>query len=156
MHYRKIWLSLIAFGLLLPGLTANAESSLNAQVLTGTWLMKVTPDPGPQAPPPFTALITFTGDHNFVSTETDEQVITQGIWARTGDHQFSLTGYQFEFEVLNIFNGTFKVRAKFTLDRDGEHFDGRYRVDFYDPNGNLLFSGDGGLAGNRIHLEPMP
>jgi hypothetical protein len=156
MHSRRLLLSLVIFGLLLTALNAQAGTSLSSgQVLTGTWFMKVTPNPDPQAPPPFSALIAFTADHSFVSTESDEQVITQGIWAKTGDHQFSLTGYQFEFDMLNVLNGTFKIRAKLMLE-GGDHFDGRYHVDFFDPNGNLLFSGEGALAGTRIQLEPMP
>jgi len=128
-----------------------------AKGLMGTWFTVVAPNPNdPTAPPPFSAVITFTADGNLLTTETDEQTISQGVWVNSGHHQFSLTAFQFAFDTPNVWGGTFKIRAKLTLDDNGTHFDGPYRLDFYDTKGNFLFSGEGSLGGERIHVEAMP
>jgi hypothetical protein len=160
MHFLRLWPALILLGLLsqlsaqtITRATANAGTGNPA----GTWLTLVTPDPNdPDAPAPFSSLITFTADGNLYTTETDEQTISQGVWAISGHHQVSLTAFQFEFDAPNVWGGTFKIRAKLTLDNAENYFNGPYRVDFFDPKGNFLFSGVGSLAGTRIHLESLP
>jgi len=160
MHLPKLLPALIILALLTQ-LSAQTTSKTTANTgtgnPTGTWLTLVTPDPSdPTAPPPFSALITFTADGNVYTTETDEQTISQGVWAINGHHQVSLTAFQFEFDTPNVWGGTFKIRSKLTLDNNGNSFNGPYRVDFFDTNGNFLFSGVGTLAGTRIHLESLP
>jgi len=160
MHFPRLWPALIILGLLTQ-LSAQPNTRTTANTgagnPAGTWLTLVTPDPNdPTAPPPFQSLITLTADGNVFTTETDEQTISQGVWASGGHHQFSLTAFQFEFDSPNVWGGTFKIRSKLTLDNSGNSFNGPYRVDFFDTKGNFLFSGVGSLAGTRIHLETLP
>jgi hypothetical protein len=155
MRYKKFCMALVVFGTLLCTFNAEAQKSSShvAPTLAGTWLMQVAPDPSdPAAPPPFAALITFTADGNLFTTETDEQTISQGVWAKIGNHQYALSALQFEFDSPNVWGGTFKIRAKLTLSQNGNSFDGPYHLDFLDTNGNLLFSGIGKLSGSRVQL----
>jgi hypothetical protein len=156
----RFWSILMVFAVMLASVAAKAVTNGNGQAktsLTGTWITTVAPDPSDlNAPPPFTALITFTADGNLFTTETDEQAISQGVWASTGPRQFLLTAYQFEFDTPNVWDGTFKIRAALTLDSDGMHYQGPYRLDFFDTAGNAVFTGVGTLSGQRVVVEPMP
>src|SRR5579884_1623081 len=77
---------------------AHAQPEQAPWDLAGLWQLTLTPDPSdPDAPPPFQALLTATADHDWITTETDELVTTQGRWSRSSNDVYNLTGWQFEF-----------------------------------------------------------
>jgi hypothetical protein len=148
----------IVLGLLLTALLALVAVAADFdkdgdgnKALTGTWNVIVTPDPG--GPPPFMAVLTFNSDGNLVGTETDEQVITQGIWKALGGHEFRFTAEQLGFDIFNTFTEEFKIKSTVKLDKP-DHFSGRFHVDVIDPNGNLIESGDGSLSADRLKMKP--
>lgn len=123
--------------------------------IAGLWQLTITPDPSdPDAPPPFQALLTATVDHNWITTETDEQVTTQGRWSRSSNDVYNLTGWQYEF-VNGQFNGTFKFRAQVQIAPHGKSLQGKFQVDFYDPSGTYQGSGVGTLTGTPLEVEPL-
>src|SRR5581483_1985791 len=125
--------------------SASAQNNNQGNTLTGLWNVTVT-DPG--GPPPFVAMITFNADGTLMATETDEQRVTQGLWHKAGEHDFSLVTYQFDFEPN--FDGTFRLTSKVKLDQNKNHLSGPFHIEFFDTNGNLLFTSDGTLDGTRV------
>ena len=50
--------------------------------------------------PPFVLTMQFSSDGNFITTETDEFAVTQGVWQRVDPHTFALTTYGYDFAAL--------------------------------------------------------
>jgi len=134
---------------------AHAQPEQAPWDLAGLWQLTLTPDPSdPDAPPPFQALLTAAADHDWITTETDELVTTQGRWSRSSNDVYNLTGWQFEF-VNGQFDGTYKFRGRVQILPDGKSLTGKFQVDFYDPSGKFQGSGVGTLSGVRLGVEVL-
>ena len=127
----------------------------NNNTITGTWTgMWSSTQGGPQ----FVLTEQFSSDGNFVSTETDEFAVTQGVWQRVDPPRtFALTAYQYGFAAFGQpYNGVFKVNAKLKLSKDGESFSGNAHLEFRDSNGVLQFTDDAVMTGYRVHVQVGP
>ena len=112
---------------------------------------------------PFIALETFHSDGTFIETSLTDYLPPQGppgqgVWEKTGSREFALTIYG--VTVGNVsnpqFEGTYKVRSRLTLTNTGEEFSGPFKIDIFDPAGNLVTTLDGTAQGRRAKLEPLP
>src|SRR5271166_1739470 len=139
--------------MLLLSATAQAQAQ-NNNTIAGTWTgMWSSTQGGPQ----FVLTEQFSSDGNFISTETDEFAVTQGVWQRVDPRTFALTLYQFDFPALGQpYDGVFKVNAKLKLSKDGEAFSGNGHLEFRDPTGVLLFTDDAIMTGYRVHVQILP
>jgi hypothetical protein len=116
--------------------------------LIGTWLVTATPDSGT----PSSALITFTKDHVVIATSTTQVGVTQGHWQRGSQGSFTLVGFQWEYDTLNVADGLVETSASFALDSTGQQLSGRFEAEFHDTTANQLLSQQSGSwSGVRLH-----
>jgi hypothetical protein len=127
---------------------ARAATPAPPQRPTGTWLMSVVPDPDPGAPPPFAALVTLSSDGTFVITESDEAVVTQGVWAWVAGNTLVLDGYQFLFDDPGVQRA--HVHLTMHASKGARHLEGRFAADFQAADGTVLFAGGGTVAGDQL------
>jgi len=134
--------------------TAAPVQAQNNNTIAGTWTgMWSSTQGGPQ----FVLTMQFGSEGNFITTETDEFAITQGVWQRVDPHTFALTTYGYDFAALQQpYDGVFKVNAKLKLSKDGESFSGNAHLEFRDPNGVLQFTDDATMTGYRVHVQMLP
>jgi hypothetical protein len=136
-----------------------ADASL---LFTGTWIAAVTP--AQAEPPPFHELITFQADGTLVETENDLTAppffttIGQGAWRRSPSGGLVITYTEVHLiydPATTAFMGTLKVQGRIVLGRDGNTFSGQAKAAAFDPDGNLLFQGNGPITGTRVKNDPF-
>ena len=128
-------------------------SAFRPQSLQGGWKATITPEEG--GPPPFLALFTFTTDGGVVQTDAGPPTpllfsTGHGAWVRTGPGEFQITYTQFQFDAAQNLIGLFRGRITATLNRVGNELNGSFTADFLDVEGNLIFSGNGTIAAQRL------
>lgn len=121
--------------------------------IEGSWELDVRADPGPGAPPPFTALATFSPGGGVVETIVLPPVVpAHGAWTRNGRTKFTFTVLHPLLDAngnhyANI-RATSRIRMtsadEFTADFDGH---------VLDRNGNVLGPITGTETGRRIRVE---
>jgi hypothetical protein len=157
MQHIVIALSLIG-SLMLPALASSQEAAAKAPQtdtnLAGTWtIVWKSSDFDLQ----FVAMVQFSSDGNFITTESDELAISQGVWQRVDGQTYLITGYEYDFPgFLQPYQGTFKNRARLKVSPNNEILSGNYHLDYYDTHGVLQFSDDGTISGYRVHVQAMP
>lgn len=124
--------------------------------LTGTWLLTITPD-GPDAPPPFEGLYTFTSDGIALFSSVGPPIPGlgnpgQGIWVRTGPTTFTVTWKQFTFDDIFTTNGSLVARSNITVTGANE-FTSIDTVKLFDLNGNEIVTLSGSERGRRMKIE---
>ena len=128
-----------------------------AQRFEGSWDITVTPvvPPGVPQPPSFIAHGTVSrGGGTFGSDRTRPLSKLHGAWVYIGGDEFAWTTTEDLFEVMGIFAGTLKVRARVTLTGNDEYV-GVANGEQRDAAGNLLFSRCATVRGERIKVEPL-
>ena len=91
-----------------------------------------------------------------MESETDEQLTGQGTWAQSGKDSIKITLMQFEFVPTGdpskapVWDGTYVANGTLKYDPVKHQLSGPFTVNFYDTNGNLLFTGAGTMVGNRV------
>jgi len=83
----------------------------------------------------------------------DTRVGGLGEWIRTGPREFAVT--EFFFDSQDTAAPLQRSRSKLTLDESGDSFNGPFRYEVIDMNGNVLFSGDGTFSGKRLNVVPL-
>jgi hypothetical protein len=153
-----------------PSANANTNAANQAaddgpkDKIEGTWRATETFDPQDI----FKVLFTFSAgrdDKNGTTLHTDELYFTggpscfpsQGVWKRSGDRTFIVTDEGFCFDPLStpIFAPAGKIRFKsaITLNNQGTAFDGNMHIDGLDTDGNVVFTADAILHGERMRAE---
>ncbi|MGH9934632.1 MAG: hypothetical protein ACREAM_00200, partial [Blastocatellia bacterium] len=70
------------------GMLDVIEQARRAQELTGSWELDIISTPGPGAPPPLKALVTFAEGGGCIETILLAPVVpAHGAWRKTGDRQ---------------------------------------------------------------------
>jgi hypothetical protein len=127
--------------------------------IEGAWVISITAGPGtPPLPSWYKALATFAPDGGLIETITDPLIGTgHGRWTRIHGGGVAITTLLFQFDASGHFLGTLKARANLTVDRSGDTLSSdAYLFEFFDPNGNLVTSGQGAAHGTRIVVQPLP
>jgi hypothetical protein len=124
----------------------------------GSWDTIHTPAEG--GPPPFNSLFTVHADGTVVESDggpPTPHLFTagHGAWKAIGPRECLVTFRQVNFDEAANLTGLLKVRVRFRVTRAGLAISGPSKVDFYDPQGTLVFGGDGTVAGTRIFPEPL-
>lgn len=124
----------------------------------GSWEVTITPEAG--GPPPFEALFTFHEDGTVL--ESDDGPPTphlftagHGVWKWTDRREFAATYKQINFDEAANTTGIFRGRVKFTLGRNANTINGVVVVEFYLPDGTLVFTGNATAKGRRIEVDPL-
>ena len=127
----------------------GAAGAPNETGLAGTWRINVQPDPQSGMPPTLN-YASFTKDGRLVNIDPAAGTAV-GEWEKSAgqDHGVTFTG----FASLNGQTVQYKVRAVLTVAGDG--FSGPFRSVVSDPNGIVIFSFEGTVAGTRTGVEPL-
>lgn len=155
---KRLWLVVAALVLLTTVSTRTHEDFDNLSPVVGSW--EVDHIPGPGGPPPFPMLLTIHSDGTVVESDAGPPTphlftAGHGSWAPSGRREFLVTYRQINFDEAANVTGYFKARCKITLNRAGTGFTGAVVVDFYDPLGAPVFSGEGTLTGRRLYPERL-
>jgi hypothetical protein len=149
-----------AFFIVAGPFSTRLTADEGALPLVGTWWTTVTPPPESGAPP-FTLLLTFTGDGNLLATGTagDAPALgnpCHGAWASRRGREFGVTYLCFDFDATLQQTGVDKIRGTLTVDRSS-HLTGTLGLTHYDTAGNEIFSACcAAIAGTRVVVEPQP
>jgi hypothetical protein len=133
--------------------------------LEGTWELNESFSPGGSDP----ALYTFSAgpdpDHGtvvmsdtYIFTGNPSCIPAQGAWQRIANRSFVGKHKCFAYDDNNGFApaGWVIWRYAVTLSQDGSSLFGRTVLDFYDANGNYLFSSPAALQGSRMVPQAPP
>jgi hypothetical protein len=91
---------------------------------------------------------TFTGFGNLPNPELGSPVL--GTWQRTGMRTFTSPIQGFSFNPDGSFAGTLKLERQIHVSANGNSFTSTSTFAFYDPDGNLIFSGCGTEVATRL------
>jgi len=141
---------------------AAEPSERRTLALTGSWLETFTPAGGS----PFKAVETYGADGGWISSAQGAVVTgpplpasftpAQGQWTYQGGRTFSTTAVSIGSDLTDghlLF--LLKVRQTVTLNRGGNAYRSVFRVEVFDPAGNLLFIVEGTSEARRIGVEPL-
>ena len=132
----------------------------NNKIIAGSWLETVTFN-GPM--PPLKSLVTFNADGSVLVA--DQGAVGSatafsaghGSWSHAGGRSFDWTTVELLYATADgSLIGYLKVSGRYTVNETGNAYTGQFLATISDPDGNVLFTGDGTNAGNRIQVEPIP
>jgi hypothetical protein len=105
---------------------------------------------------PFKALMTFTSDGTILSAEPSAYETTGfGSWLPTGSRTAAYTFRSYVGSATGENTGSIKVVGKLRLDPSQDRWRGPFKVEVFDPSGNLVFSDTGTFVADRIGVEPL-
>jgi len=165
--------SFLAFGSMSQA-AANAEENQGSMPqIVGTWLMRVefAPYPPFQVLQQFvpggktTLLLSFGVPPCALTTPPtcmtpdywsgDTRVGCMGDWTPRGRRQFDVTMYCLPHQGDGYVPD--RLRLKMTLNRDGQVVTAKgFTYEWFNPDGTLLFGGQGDLTGKRLAHVPLP
>jgi hypothetical protein len=163
-------IALVVFGAVLSSLEPLAAQTPTPPPLAGSWQLTLTPAPPNPTTSTIHALATFTSDGSVIETDSTEvSPISPSVKTAargTGGHGIWQPGpafgnlyIQFISLVVNP-NGSLFARKTVTiggaLDSGGNNFSGSYGFVLADPNGGVLATGSGTVAGQRIPHPLLP
>jgi hypothetical protein len=112
---------------------------------------------------PFDGMETFHDDGTFAENSLTDYLAPvgtpgRGEWIKTGDREFALTFYGVLFVSFDnpTVIGTYKLRAKITLDASGMTYNAPALIDIFDPAGNPVVSIPASAQGRRAAVELLP
>ncbi len=133
----------------LPALAQDTVSTVS-QSIQGTWVTQVTDATGNLA---LFEVGTFHPDGSYSSANvTGSHSAHTGVWLRTGDRKFALTGLFFTHDDKNVFNGIVKVRVVLTLAEDLKSYDSVAERVVMDASGKEL-SVTSGIPGHAVRMD---
>jgi hypothetical protein len=124
------------------------------RALEGTWRVTVTPPAG--GPPPSRSYHTYQRGGGLIQSNLTEGGIPgQGVWARTGNNEFTLTFEKFlPVNPLTGQQGVFVFKVKEVIRLDGDTYSGRGEGAFCDAaGGQCIAVGCAQTVGTRMKVE---
>jgi len=149
----------------ISGRTHEATQPDSPLRLEGTWEINEIFGPGSSDPALFTFSAGPDADHGtvvmsdtYIFTGNPSCIPAQGAWKRIGDRSFIGKHKCFAFDDNNGFapDGWVIWRYAVVLSEDGSTAFGKTVLDFYDADGNYLFSSVGALQGTRMDPQAPP
>jgi len=131
--------------------------------LEGSWLVTVTSN----GAPPFKGLITFNNGGGLIASAQGDILLNpppgvppvatagHGVWEKTGSRRYAFTFRQILYGSDGSYQGEAKIRHKITLNTPGNRWSGQLQVEYFDADGNVVFSGSGTEQAARIEVEPL-
>ena len=135
----------------LSGLPTVQASSDSAAGPAGSWLVNLTPDPNSGLPPEMN-IASLSSDGRFINVEANGHA-SAGEWERTAGRGFAMTIMGLLIDNGQPIRG--KARASCELSLRGQEFDCQFAAEYYDLQGNVLFSVTGTAHGERFGVEPL-
>lgn len=135
------------------GILDIIEQNKRAQELTGSWELDIVSTPGPGAPPPLKALVTFAEGGGCVETILLPPVVpAHGEWRKTGDRQYEFAVVHPLLDPTGTLTATIRAKSKITLLNKNE-FTATFTGNLFAPTGSLIAPISGTEQGRRISLE---
>jgi len=135
------------------GILDVLDRANRAQELTGSWELDIVSTPGPGAPPPLKALVTFAEGGGVVETILLPPVVpAHGEWRKTGHRQYEFVVVHPLLAPNGALAATARAKAKITLLNRNE-FTATFEGNLFAPNGNLIGPISGTEQGRRISVE---
>jgi hypothetical protein len=79
--------------------------------------------------------------------------ICMGIWHKTGKLTYELNHFTLGFDTSGNFVGPGQIQEDVTLDKKADQYSGTFKIDQYDPSGNLLAQLTGQITATRITVN---
>ena len=131
--------------------------------LEGSWLVTVNSN----GAPPFKGLITFNNGGGLIASAQGDILLNpppgvppvatagHGAWEKTGSRRYAFTFRQILYGSDGSYQGEAKIRHRITLSASGNRWSGQLQVEYFDADGNVVFSGRGTEQATRIEVEPL-
>lgn len=81
------------------------------------------------------------------------QSFCMGVWQKTGKSSYELNHFALGFDTSNNFVGPAQIQEDVTLDKKADQYTGTFKIDQYDPSGNLLAEVVGQITAIRITVN---
>jgi hypothetical protein len=76
-----------------------------------------------------------------------------GVWKKSGRSSYKLNHFALSYDLDGNFIGPARIYEEVTLDHSGNHYDGTFTIEQYDPSGNLLAHIAGQVTATRITVD---
>jgi hypothetical protein len=81
------------------------------------------------------------------------QSFCMGVWQKTGKSSYELNHFALSFDTSNNFVGPAQIQEDVTLDKKADQYTGTFKIDQYDPSGNVLAEVVGNITAIRITVN---
>lgn len=145
---------------------ASRAQGTEQQPLAGSWMITVNATSGGEDFS-FKSLATFTADGSYVGTTQGDTILNaspgalpitspqHGTWTSLGNATYALTFMAILTDLQGNFGATLKVRQTINLNQTGDTWSGPFRAEYFDANGNVIFTFSGTMQATRINVEPL-
>ena len=138
-----------ASGAVTSGKSGDHPGGHHNQGILGTWLVDVTPADDE----PFQAMVTVSPGGGLVETESTSPGTSLGSWESRGRRRVAVTFQRFEFGSEGEPAGRSVVRTEVIV--RGDKFSGPFEFDVFNPEGDVVFSGEGTATATRFPVQPL-
>jgi hypothetical protein len=160
---RTAWLALVPVVALLclaaipQALSSQANIENNEARIGGSWLATVTLPDGTifESPVSFCAGGAMIASDPSVFPVYPMTTPFHGTWTKTGRREFVFTMISFQYDETITPPGLCKnvVKATWTIAPDGDTYNSKATIEWYDPAGKMYFTGSDSSHGVRIKAE---
>ena len=138
------------------------QSDSPKKAIVGSWVETVT-FTGEGTPPPFKSLNTFNADGGLTVSDQGNVNLAEGLvfgaghgsWIAVGSNTFDWTVVELICDPNGHLIGILKVRGRYTVDQSGNSYNGNFKAEASDTDGNQLFVFEGTNEGHRIQVDPL-
>jgi hypothetical protein len=142
-----------------PSVSSTSATPEQVQaLLQGSWLLTITPEPGPVTIPPFRGLMTYTADGGVVETDTApiaavvpgySATAGHGAWAARGD-EFVSTVVKLAVDGNGQFAGFVRIQGTVKLNPARDGYGGSGKVEVLNSSGAVVASGNATIQATGI------
>jgi hypothetical protein len=76
-----------------------------------------------------------------------------GVWKKNGKSGYELNHFGLSFDPSGTFVGPAQIHENITLNKKADQYSGTFKIDQYDPSGNLLVEIVGQIAATRVTVD---
>jgi hypothetical protein len=76
-----------------------------------------------------------------------------GVWQKSGRSSYKLNHFGLGWDANGDFTGPARIAEEVTVDHSGNHYEGTFTIDQYDPSGKLLAHVTGHVTATRITVD---
>lgn len=131
----------------------GAVQSHSTRNIEGSWELDIKSDPGPGAPPPLKALITFSAGGTVIETILLPPVVpAHGEWVQTGRGRYTFTIVHPLLDAGGNLSAIIRATSRVKVTSATE-FTATFEGTLSDPNGNVIAPISGSETAKRITVE---
>ena len=151
--FSVITLALVIAGFSISSLNEAYAQNKKVKGLVGSWDVQIeTPVQGG----PFPAFLSFFTDGIMTGDEANsDETTAYGNWTPTGGRGVAYTFKSLIGSPQGASAGSLKVVGTLEYDAGQDTWTGPFKIDVFDPSGNVIFTDRGTLTGTRIPIETL-